>query len=156
MMRPLTLIAVPLTVMAAAACGSSNHAATTITVITQAATTSTPTQTTTSTPTPTTTSAPTGAVHTVDIAADPTGLLKYTQTSLSATAGKVTIGFTNQSPVPHNVVLINSGNKILGQTPVFSSGGKSFTVTLTAGTYTYYCSVPGHRQAGMQGTLTVS
>jgi uncharacterized cupredoxin-like copper-binding protein len=56
----------------------------------------------------------------------------------------------------HDVVLINSKNKSLGQTPIFSGGTKSFTVTLTAGKYIYYCSVPGHREAGMQGTLTVS
>ena len=37
----------------------------------------------------------------------------------------------------------------------FDGGTKSFSATLKAGTYTYYCSVPGHRQAGMQGTLTV-
>jgi plastocyanin len=91
----------------------------------------------------------------VDIAADPSGLLKYTQTALSTTAGKVTIDFANQSSVPHNVVLINSANKILGQTPIFSNGSKSFRVALPPGTYTYYCSVPGHRQAGMQGTITV-
>ena len=53
-------------------------------------------------------------------------------------------------------MLINSSNKVLGQTPIFKGGTKTFAVTLTAGTYTYYCSVPGHRQAGMQGTLTVT
>jgi uncharacterized cupredoxin-like copper-binding protein len=44
---------------------------------------------------------------------------------------------------------------VLGKAPVFDSGTTSFNVTLKTGTYTYYCSVPGHRQAGMQGTLTV-
>ena len=157
-MRPLTLIAIPLTVMAVAACGGSNQAATTISVVTFAATNSTPTQTTTgaaapSAPTQTATPESNGAV---DIAADPSGLLKYTQTALSTTAGKVTIDFANQSAVPHNVVLINSANKILGQTPIIDHKSASLTVTLTAGKYTYYCSVPGHPQAGMFGTLTVS
>jgi plastocyanin len=92
----------------------------------------------------------------VELASDPVGQLKYTRSSLSAKAGKVTVDFTNKSPLPHDLVLINSSNKIVGQTPVFQGGTKSFTVALTPGTYTYYCSVPGHRQAGMQGTLTVS
>ena len=80
----------------------------------------------------------------------------YEQKSVTAKPGKVTIDFTNKSPLGHDVVLINSANKILGQTPVIDHKSASFTVTLTAGKYTYYCSVPGHRQAGMVGTLTVS
>jgi plastocyanin len=96
------------------------------------------------------------AKGTIAIAANPSGLLKYTQSKLTANAGKVTIAFTNSSPLAHDVVLVNSAKTIVGQTPVFQGGTKTFTVTLTPGTYTYYCSVPGHREAGMQGTLTVS
>jgi plastocyanin len=52
--------------------------------------------------------------------------------------------------------LVNSSNKILGRTPIFVKGTKSFKATLPAGTYTFYCSVPGHRQAGMEGKLTIT
>jgi plastocyanin len=162
MKRPLALFALPLTAVAVAACGSSGHKATATTK--NAAATTTPTQ---AAPPPTTTAAappvaPSAATaQTIELAADPSGMLKFTQTHLSAKAGKVTVDFTNKSPLPHNVVLIGSssysaGAKVLGQTPTFQGGTKSFTVTLTPGTYYYYCSVPGHRQAGMQGTLTVS
>lgn len=82
-------------------------------------------------------------------------MLMFDTNKLTAKAGKVTIKFTNNSAIAHNVVLINSANKILGRTPTFDGGAKTFAVTLKPGTYTYYCSVPGHRQAGMQGTLTV-
>jgi outer membrane protein assembly factor BamB len=81
--------------------------------------------------------------------------LAFTTNHATATAGKDTIDFTNNSALQHDVVLVDSNNKVLGQTPIFQGGSKSFTATLTPGTYTYYCSVPGHRQAGMQGTLTV-
>jgi plastocyanin len=81
--------------------------------------------------------------------------LLFDTNKLTASAGKVTINFTNGSALSHNVVVVNSANKVLGQTPTFDGGTKSFSANLKPGTYTYYCSVPGHRQAGMQGTLTV-
>ena len=83
-------------------------------------------------------------------------MLKYTTDSLSAKAGKVTIAFTNASPVPHDVAVAR-GSTVLGKTAIFAGGAtKDLVLRLTAGTYTFYCTVPGHRDAGMQGTLTVS
>ena len=82
--------------------------------------------------------------------------LMFDSDTLTAKAGKVTVDFTNNSALSHDVVLVDSANKTLGQTPVFDGGTKSFSVKRPAGSYTYYCSVPGHRQAGMQGTLTVN
>jgi plastocyanin len=107
----------------------------------------------TSTPTPNSKPA-TGSGSTVSLQPKGDQLLFDTNT-LTAKAGKVRVDFTNDSAISHNVTLINSANKTLGETPTFDGGTKSFNATLKAGTYTYYCSVPGHREAGMQGTLTV-
>jgi plastocyanin len=87
--------------------------------------------------------------------ADPGGQLAFATKSLSARAGKVTIDFSNQSPVPHNLT-IAQGSRVLGATPTFQGGGaKTLTLNLKPGAYTFFCSVPGHRPAGMEGTLTV-
>jgi uncharacterized cupredoxin-like copper-binding protein len=57
----------------------------------------------------------------------------------------------NKSGTPHDIVIDGKGK---GQ--VVQNGGVSqFQANFTAGSYTFYCSVPGHRQAGMQGKLTV-
>ena len=89
-------------------------------------------------------------------AADPSGQLKFTNSALTAKAGKATVDFTNSSQLPHNMTIVDASGKQVGATPTFAGGTKSFTVDLKPGKYTFYCSVPGHRQAGMQGTLTVS
>jgi plastocyanin len=104
-----------------------------------------------------TTPAAAAPAGTVDLAANANGQLMFDTTSLSvkAKAGKVTIVFTNASPIPHNVA-VAQGAKTLGSTPTFTGGSKTLVLSLKPGTYTYFCSVPGHRQAGMQGTLTVS
>jgi plastocyanin len=80
--------------------------------------------------------------------------LAFDTTALTAHAGKVTIALTNGSAIPHNIALKGQGIDVKG--PVVSSGGRStVTATLEPGTYTFYCSVPGHAEAGMHGTLTV-
>lgn len=106
---------------------------------------------------PTTTSSSSGApAATVADAADPAGKLKFTKSSLTAPAGTVRIKFTNHAAVPHNfTVEPASGGAVVGASPTFSGGTRTLTLKLKPGTYTFFCSVPGHRQAGMQGTLIV-
>ena len=145
-----------------AGAGSTGAAGSTTTAASTAATTttaSTPTTTTTTATTTTTTTATTPAPaaggHTLALAASPGGELKYDTTSLTAKAGKVTITMANMSPLEHNVT-VAEGGKVLGATPTFVGGSRTLTLTLKPGKYVFYCSVVGHRQAGMEGTLTVS
>lgn len=88
----------------------------------------------------------------ITIPADPGGQLAFSASKATGTAGPVTIEMPNKSSTQHDIVIDG-----LGKGEVVANGGtSSFKATLDAGkTYTYYCSVPGHRQAGMQGTLTV-
>ncbi len=86
--------------------------------------------------------------------ADPEGQLRYTTKNLSAKAGAVTISFANMSPLMHNMT-IAQGSKVLAATPTFQGGTKTLTLNLKPGSYVFYCSVPGHRAAGMEGKLTV-
>ena len=90
---------------------------------------------------------------TLQLAADPNGALAYVPTTLTAAPGKVTIKFTNDSPMDHDVVVQNPDGKEVARTAVFKGGTRSIDFTATAGTYTYHCSVPGH--TSMKGTLTV-
>ena len=95
-----------------------------------------------------------GGSSSVDVSADPSGNLAFEQTKLTAKAGQVTVNFTNDSPVAHNVT-IESGEDDIGNTDTITGGSTSTTVDLKPGTYTFYCSVDGHEAAGMKGTLTV-
>ncbi|MGN6257752.1 MAG: plastocyanin/azurin family copper-binding protein [Solirubrobacterales bacterium] len=94
-----------------------------------------------------------GAETTLQLEASETAL-EFDTTKLSAKAGKVTIDFKNPSAIPHNVVIEQNGKELSGFEPV-AEGEESETAELKPGTYTFFCSVPGHRQAGMEGTLTV-
>ncbi len=90
------------------------------------------------------------------IAANPSGQLLYTVKAASATAGPITISMTNMSGVVHNLAIQQgTSGSLLGSTPVSASGTHSITLNLKPGTYTFFCQVPGHRAAGMFGTLTV-
>jgi plastocyanin len=122
-----------------------------------AATAPSTTPATTPAPAPATTAAPAPATTkptTLKLAADAGGGLLFNTKALRATPGTVTIVFTNRSTVEHNLT-VAQGSTVLAATPRFTGASKSITVTLRPGTYMFYCSVPGHRQAGMEGTLTV-
>jgi plastocyanin len=90
----------------------------------------------------------------LEIDADPTGQLKFLASSATATPGKVVLDMKNSSSTPHDIAITGGGLNQIG--PVVANGGtSSVTASLKPGKYTFYCSVPGHRAAGMVGTLTV-
>jgi plastocyanin len=96
-----------------------------------------------------------GGASTVDISTPSGSDLAFDQKTASAKAGSVTINFDNKQPLQHDVAVADSSGKVLGQTDLVSSGTANATVSLQPGTYTFYCTVPGHREAGMEGTLAV-
>jgi uncharacterized cupredoxin-like copper-binding protein len=95
-----------------------------------------------------------GASSTLKLSANSSGQLKFNTTKLSAKAGTVTLDMTNPSQVPHGIAVQGNGVAQVGKV-VGHGASSTVSVKLKPGTYTFYCPVPGHRQAGMQGTLTV-
>ena len=79
--------------------------------------------------------------------------LEFVEAPTTATAGRVTIALDNPSGLPHNVTF----EGVEGDEPIVEAtdGVDVADLELEPRTYTYYCSVPGHRQAGMEGQLTV-
>jgi plastocyanin len=111
--------------------------------------TATATQEATETP-----AAEAGGGETLAFSAPEDGSLKFDQSDVKAKAGKVTITFSNPSSVPHAVAI--EGNGVDEETEtVTGSDAPPIDIDLAPGTYTFYCPVGGHEQAGMKGTLTV-
>jgi plastocyanin len=96
-----------------------------------------------------------GGGSTLSVEADPGGELAYTTTEATAKAGKVTVDFNNPQSLTHDVAIEDEKGETVGQTELVGQGETSTTVNLKPGTYHYFCTVPGHREAGMEGTLTV-
>jgi uncharacterized cupredoxin-like copper-binding protein len=96
-----------------------------------------------------------GGGATVDFSTPSGSELAYNQKSASTTAGTDTISFDNVQAQEHDVKIEDSSGAEVGGTDLVASGTATATVDLQPGTYTFFCSVPGHREAGMEGTLTV-
>lgn len=97
----------------------------------------------------------------LQIPANPEGQLAYATNKATATAGAVTVEMPNMSGVSHNIAVEPGAGGATGKgAPIGTSsfvtkGTASVKVTLKPGTYTFFCQAPGHRAAGMYGTLTV-
>lgn len=97
----------------------------------------------------------------LEIPADPTGQLSYLTNKASATPGAVSVSMPNMSGVSHNIAIEAGTHGASGSGPVIAAssfvtkGTATIKVSLKPGTYTFFCQAPGHRAAGMYGTLTV-
>jgi len=143
-LRTITILAAALALVLAGCGGSSNK---------NAASNTSGAATATATSTPASSGSSGGGAGALALAAPADGSLKFDKTTLTAKSGKVTINFDNPSSTPHGVAV--EGNGVEKSSQTVTSSKTSLTVDLKPGKYTFYCPVPGHRQAGMQGTLTV-
>ncbi len=94
-----------------------------------------------------------GGGEALKVTADPTGQLTWEPKELTASAGQVTIELDNPSPVSHDIEI--SGNGVEEVSDLVADGTATVSADLQPGEYEYYCTVPGHKDAGMDGTLTV-
>ena len=97
----------------------------------------------------------------LQIAASPTGQLAYVTNKATGKPGAALVEMPNNSGVTHNIAIEEGAHgatpagAVLGASPLISKGTATVKVTLKPGTYTFFCQVPGHRAAGMYGTLIV-
>ena len=108
--------------------------------------------TTTATSTAATTTAPAGPTS-VPVSESE---WKVALPSTSLSPGKYTFELTNKGHIPHDLTIDGPGvsNE---KTPVIDAGKTAkLSVELKSGTYDFYCSVPGHKQAGMDVKVKVS
>jgi plastocyanin len=94
-----------------------------------------------------------GPGGTLQLAASETALA-FDKTSLTSKPGKVTIDFDNPAALEHNVAIEQNGKEI-AVSETLAKGKTSVSADLAPGTYTYLCTIPGHAEAGMEGTLVV-
>lgn len=78
---------------------------------------------------------------------------EFSPSSLTAAAGSVTVHLENQGAIEHDFTIEGMDEISVHADPGQSA---SYDYELDAGTYTFYCSIPGHRETGMEGTLEVS
>lgn len=116
--------------------------------------------TTTTAPATTTQAAekkPSASAQKLDVTSPADGGLKFEPAALTAKAGEVTVTYKNPSAVPHNLAILGSDGKPLGnEMKIITNSEGTTTATVEAGTYKFICEVPGHEQGGMVGELTVS
>ena len=66
----------------------------------------------------------------------------------------MTIDFDNPAPLEHNVAIEKDG-EVIAESETIAEGKTTVSAELAPGTYTFLCTIPGHAEAGMEGTLTV-
>ncbi|HKH41321.1 MAG TPA: plastocyanin/azurin family copper-binding protein [Solirubrobacterales bacterium] len=93
----------------------------------------------------------------LEVSSPADGALVFEPNGLEAKPGNLTIDYDNPSPVPHSIAVVTANGDVLGETQPATGGVQTLQISdLTPGKYIFYCTVPGHREAGMEGDLTVT
>ncbi|HLW47346.1 MAG TPA: plastocyanin/azurin family copper-binding protein [bacterium] len=82
---------------------------------------------------------------------------RFTPKDVTVQPGDISFTVTNRGAIEHNLTVDTTGGGRVTQIAIIEPGEtRSIVVSLPPGTYTVYCSLPGHREAGMVGTLKVN
>jgi plastocyanin len=104
----------------------------------------------------TTEAGPSGPVETIDVSSPEDGALVYNPDGLQAKPGNVVIDYDNPGPIAHSIAVATSNGNLIGETQPAAGGKQTLDLNdLKPGKYVFYCTVPGHREGGMEGDLTV-
>lgn len=97
------------------------------------------------------------STETLAVSSPADGALVFQPDGLEAKPGNLTIDYDNPSPVPHSIAVATANDNVLGETQPSAGSKETLQVQdLKPGKYIFYCTVPGHREAGMEGNLTVT
>jgi plastocyanin len=98
-----------------------------------------------------------GGGQTIAVDSPPDGALVFEPNGLEAQPGSLTIDYTNPSSVPHSIAVATANGDVLGETQPGTNNEQTLQIPdLAPGKYIFYCTVPGHREGGMEGDLTVT
>ncbi len=97
-----------------------------------------------------------GGGETLEVSSPEDGGLSFEPPELEAAPGEVTVDYENPSSVSHNVAIEDNGGETVAEGDFVTDGELSTaSAELEPGDYVFYCAVPGHREGGMEGPLTV-
>lgn len=83
---------------------------------------------------------------------------KFDPSTITHASGNIVFWLVNSGTTQHDLAIRDSSGKTIATSELVSAGDtKEFSVSdIAAGTYTFYCSQPGHEASGMKGTLTAT
>jgi plastocyanin len=96
-----------------------------------------------------------GASETLELTSPEDGSLAFEPDSFQTGAGSLTLAYSNPSPVPHNVAVEDVEEELLGESETITGAETELQVDVVPGEYVFFCTVPGHREGGMEGVITV-
>ncbi len=76
---------------------------------------------------------------------------EFSPTDISVEGSSFTVELVNEGAIEHDFSVEGTDVKVFAKASETATG----EVELDPGTYTFFCSIAGHREGGMEGTLTV-